>query len=118
MNCKVVSKGKNVALVTSDEVLIKDVETARELIAVVQFETDCNQIIIDKSNLSEEFFETDAKLQRDLLNELIKYDKKIAIIGDFRNCSDNFNTLMPKLNGSRFIYFLPNVQEAINKFKI
>ena len=51
------SKIGPIAVVTSDELLIKDLQSALDLIATVSFETGHSTIILDKSAICEEFFD-------------------------------------------------------------
>ena len=117
MSYKVIGKENKTALVISDEVLIKDLYTALELIAAVQFETDCNKIIIDKHNLTYDFFDVDSSLKEEILEKLVKFDKKLAIIGDFSDFEESKKSVINKLNQSNNICILPAVEEAILKFK-
>ena len=46
----------NIAYITSDSVLIKDSESALDLMATVKYETKCEKIILEKSLVTEDFF--------------------------------------------------------------
>jgi len=47
---------KKIAIIHSDEVLIKDVQSALDLMMTVQYETDCDRIVLNKSAICEDFF--------------------------------------------------------------
>ena len=72
-----------IANVKSNEILIKDLQSALDLMATVRYETDCDCIIIDKSSMSEEIFDLSTKSAGDVLQKYINYQFKIAIVGDF-----------------------------------
>lgn len=44
-----------IAIIRSDEVLIKGVQSALDFIATVRYETGCERIILNESAISEEF---------------------------------------------------------------
>jgi hypothetical protein len=46
---KVEVGGGNIAVVSSSEILIGDVQTALDLMATVQYEAGCDRIVINKS---------------------------------------------------------------------
>ena len=84
MNVDVINKNNvEIAYVKSDEILIRDVNSALDLMATVRYETDCDRMILDKSALAEDFFKLSTKLAGDVLQKYINYQMKIAIIGDF-----------------------------------
>lgn len=80
---KIEADGGNIAVISSDEILIKDVQSALDLMATVRYETGCDRIVIDKSLLSESFFDLKTGLAGEILQKFINYLVKIAIIGDF-----------------------------------
>lgn len=80
---KVVIGGINIAVVRNDTVLISDVQSALDLMATVQYEADSKRIAINKSLISESFFDLKTRLAGDILQKFINYRVKIAIIGDF-----------------------------------
>lgn len=80
---KVVIDGINIGIIRNDKVLISDVQSALDLMATVQYEVDAKYIIINKSLISESFFDLKTRLAGDILQKFINYKVKIAIIGDF-----------------------------------
>lgn len=105
-----------IANVISNELLIKDVESALDLMATVRYETDCDRIIINKSAISENFFDLSTKLAGDILQKYINYKMKIAIIGDFSvYTSKSLRDFIYECNNGKDIFFLPNENQAIEK---
>ncbi|HGH7195590.1 TPA: DUF4180 domain-containing protein [Bacillus wiedmannii] len=113
---KVVIGGINIALVRSDTVVISDVQTALDLMATVQYEVDAKHIIIDKSLISESFFDLKTRLAGDILQKFINYRVKIAIIGDFSMyTSKSLKDFIYECNKGQDIFYLATEQQAIEK---
>jgi hypothetical protein len=72
-----------IAVVSSSEILITDVQSALDFMATVKFEVGCNRIILNKSAICEEFFDLKTRLAGEILQKFINYQVKIAIVGDF-----------------------------------
>ena len=62
---------KEIAIIRDNEILIKDVQSALDLIATVNFETGCYRIILNKSAICEDFFDLKTKLAGDILQNLL-----------------------------------------------
>ncbi len=46
----------NIAVVNSNELMIKDVQSAIDFIMTIKYETNCNKIALNKSAVVEDFF--------------------------------------------------------------
>lgn len=113
---KVVIGGINIALVRSDTVVISDVQTELDLMATVQYEVDAKHIVIDKSLISESFFNLKTRLAGDILQKFINYRVKIAIVGDFSMyTSESLKDFIYECNKSKDIFYLATEQQAIEK---
>jgi hypothetical protein len=113
---KVEVEGKNIAVVSSSEVLIGDVQSALDLMATVHYEADSDRIVINKSLLSESFFDLKTRLAGEILQKFINYRKKVAFIGDFSVYpSQSFQDFIYECNRGNDIFFLPTEQQAIEK---
>lgn len=105
-----------IANIKSNEILIKDVQSALDLMATVRYETDCDCIIIDKSSICEEFFDLSTKLAGDVLQKYINYQFKIAIVGDFSVYnSKSLKDFIYECNNGKDIFFLPDENQAVEK---
>ncbi|GGA10920.1 hypothetical protein GCM10008018_65240 [Paenibacillus marchantiophytorum] len=105
-----------IALVTSGEILITDVQSALDLMATVNYEVGCNRIILPKSVLSEAFFDLKTRLAGEILQKFINYQTKIAIVGDFSiYASENLKDFMYESNKGKDFFFLSTDQQAIEK---
>lgn len=113
---KVDTAGESVAIVSSTEIVISDVQSALDLIATVQYETGCNRIILDKSLITESFFDLKTRLAGEILQKFINYHVKIAIIGDFSvYTSKSLKDFIYESNNGKDILFLPTKEQAIDK---
>ncbi|MGU3370988.1 DUF4180 domain-containing protein [Bacillus mycoides] len=113
---KVVIGGINIAVVRNDTVLISDVQSALDLMATVQYEADSKRIAINKSLISESFFDLKTRLAGDILQKFINYSVKIAIIGDFSMYnSKSLKDFIYECNKGKDIFFLATEQLAIEK---
>ena len=105
-----------IAIVKSEDILIKDVQSALDLIATVDYETGCSRIIINKSSMCEEFFDLSTKIAGEILQKFINYRRKIAVIGDFSvYSSKSLKDLIYECNKGKDIFFLPDEKQAVEK---
>jgi hypothetical protein len=108
-----------IAVVSSDEILIKDVQSALDLIATVNFETGCNRMIMNKSAICEDFFDLKTRLAGEVLQKFINYHTKIAIVGDFSvYSSKSLKDFIYESNKGKDIFFLPDESQAVEKLSI
>ncbi|MGW5955110.1 DUF4180 domain-containing protein [Bacillus mycoides] len=113
---KVVIRGINIAVVRNDTVLISGIQSALDLMATVQYEADSKRIAINKSLISESFFDLKTRLAGDILQKFINYSVKIAIIGDFSMYnSKSLKDFIYECNKGKDIFFLATEQQAIEK---
>ncbi|PEP22523.1 cytoplasmic protein [Bacillus wiedmannii] len=113
---KVVIGGINIAIIRNKKLLIFDVQTALDLMATVQYEVDAKHIIIDKSLITESFFDLKTRLAGDILQKFINYRVKIAIIGDFSMYTNkSLKDFIYECNKGKDIFYLATEQQAIEK---
>ncbi|PEI71508.1 cytoplasmic protein [Bacillus wiedmannii] len=113
---KVVIGGINIAIIRNEKLLISDVQTALDLMSTVQYEVDAKHIIIDKSLITESFFDLKTRLAGDILQKFINYRVKIAIIGDFSMyTSKSLKDFIYECNKGKDIFYLATEQQAIEK---
>lgn len=106
-------------MVSSSHILIKDVQSALDLIGTVGFETGCYRIVLDKSSISEEFFDLKTRLAGEILQKFINYHVKIAIVGAFSvYTSKSLRDFIYESNRGENIFFLPDQEQAIRKLSI
>ncbi len=108
-----------IAVISSREILIKDVQSALDFMATVQYETGCNRIILNKSAICEDFFHFSTKLAGDILQKYVNYHVKIAIIGDFSVYpSKSLKDFIYECNKGKDVFFLSDEKQAIEKLSL
>jgi hypothetical protein len=105
-----------IAVVSSSEILITDVQSALDLIVTIWYEAGCERIIINKSAISDDFFDLSTKIAGEILQKFIIYHMKIAIVGDFSGyTSKSLKDFIYESNKGKDIFFLPDEKHAIEK---
>lgn len=98
-----------IAIISSSEILIKDVQSALDFMATVKYETGCNNIILNKLPLCEEFFQLKTRLAGEILQKFVNYHVKEAIVGDFSSyTSKSFRDFIYESNTGNDVFFLAN----------
>lgn len=117
MKTEVVRKNNvEVAVVGSDELLIKDVQSALDFIMTVKYETGCTNIVINKEAIAEDFFVLSTCMAGEVLQKFINYGIRFAIYGDFsKYTSKPLKDFMYESNKGKDIFFLPSASLAIDK---
>lgn len=117
MNIEKIEVGGNtIALINGSEILVKDVQSALDLMATVRYETDSDRMVIDKSLISENFFDLKTRLAGEILQKFANYQVKIAIIGDFSKYeSQSLKDFIRECNRGSHVFFLSTEQQALEK---
>lgn len=106
----------SIAVVSSNEILITDVQSALDIVSTVRYETGSDCVIINKSAICEDFFNLRTKLAGDILQKFINYHMKIAIVGDFSvYTSKSLKEFIYECNKGKDTFFLPDESQAIEK---
>lgn len=113
---KVEAGGVDIAVVSSSDVLIGDVQSALDFIATVRYETDCDRIVLNQSNVSDSFFDLKTRLTGEILQKFINYQVKLALVGDFSVYnSQSLKDFIYECNHGNDFLFMPTEQQAIQK---
>ena len=116
---KIEVDGVDIAVVSSSEIIVGDVQSALDLMATVQYETGCYRMVIDKSLVDESFFDLKTRLAGEILQKFINYHVKVAFIGDFSvYSSKSLQDFIYECNRGNDILFLPTEQQAIEKLSM
>lgn len=117
MNITIDEQGNSkVSIIESDEIIINNVQDALDLMASVRYTDDADKLIIDKSNITEEFFELKTKLAGDILQKYVNYQVKLAIVGDFDVYdSKSLRDFIYECNNGKHFFFLKTKEEALQK---
>lgn len=102
------------AVITSNEVLITDGQSAMDLLATVRYETGCSALLLPKQTISEDFFHLSTGLAGEVLQKFVNYQMKLAIVGDFSAYpSQNLKDFIYESNHGNTVCFLPTESEAL-----
>ena len=105
---------KDIALVNSNELIIKDVQTAIDFIMNIKYETNCNKIALNKSAIVEDFFILSKGLAGEILQKFINYQTKFAIYGDYsKYTSKPLKDFIYESNNGKDIFLVENEDQAI-----
>ena len=117
MKTEIVTKNnKTVAVIHSDELLIKDVSSALDLIMNLQYETGCTDFAVNNDAICNDFFILSTGLPGEILQKFINYGIRFAIYGDFsKYTSKPLKDFMYESNRGRDVYFQPDVSTALDK---
>lgn len=111
METKVIN---NIAVVNSNELIIKDVQTAIDFIMSIKYETNCDKIALNKSAIVEDFFILSKGLAGEILQKFINYQTKFAIFGDYsKYTSKPLKDFIYESNNGKDIFFVEDEDEAI-----
>lgn len=106
----------DIAVISSDEKLIVDVQSALDLVMTVKYETGDTKIIISKSAVCEEFFILNSGMAGEILQKFINYHVKIAIYGDYSQyTSKPLKDFIYESNNGNDFFFVSTKEEAIQK---
>ncbi len=113
---KIKEKGVDIAVVKSTELIITDIQSALDFIATVNYETNCCHVILNKSVISEAFFDLKTRFAGEILQKFINYHMKIAVVGDFSiYSSKSLKDFMYESNKGKNMFFVSNEKEAAEK---
>lgn len=105
---------KDIAIVNSNELMIKDVQSAIDFMMTVNYETNCKKIALNKDAILEEFFILSSGIAGEILEKFITYQTKFAIYGDFsKYTSKPLKDFIYESNNGKNIFFVENEEEAI-----
>lgn len=108
--------GTEIAVVKSDGVCISDVQSALDFMMSVNYETGSHSIIINKEVLIEDFFILSTKIAGEILQKIINYQFKLAIIGDFSGYnSKSLRDFIYESNKGNAIFFVTSLENAIDR---
>ena len=113
---KFLQEDKTVAVVTGEEKVITDAQSALDLIMTARYETGTNLIAVDKEAIIEDFFVLSRGLAGEVHQKFINYQAKIAIFGDFSQyTSKPLKDFIYESNKGRDIFFVSTKTEAVER---
>ena len=104
----------NIVVVKSNEIIIKDIQSAIDFIMTIKYETNCDKIALNKEAIIEDFFILSKGLAGEILQKFINYQIKFAIYGDYsKYTSKPLKDFIYESNNGKDIFFITNEDEAI-----
>ncbi len=104
----------DIAIIKSNEIIIKDVQTAIDFIMTVRYETNCNKIVLNKEAVVEDFFILSKGLAGEILQKFVNYQTKFCIYGDYSNyTSKPLKDFIYESNHGKDVFFVETEDEAI-----
>lgn len=104
----------NIAVISSDEIVISDYRSALDLMADLRYYDDCERVAINKDAICEDFFKLSTGIAGEILQKFINYSSKLAIIGDFsKYTSKPLRDFIYESNTGNDIFFVANEDEAV-----
>jgi hypothetical protein len=108
--------GTDIAVISSDEKLIIDTQSALDLAMTVKYETGATKIVINKSAVCDEFFILSSGMAGEILQKFINYHVKIAIYGDYSHfTSKPLKDFIYESNNGNDFFFVSTKEEAIQR---
>ena len=113
---KIDYNNKTVAIVSSDNKVITDVDSALDLLMSANYEAGTKHIVVDKKLITEDFFILSSGLAGEFLQKYINYGGKIAIYGDFSHyTSKPLKDFIFESNKGKDVFFVATKEEAVQK---
>lgn len=110
--------GIKIAEIISDEKMITDTQSAIDLAMTAKYETGAERILLDKKNVSDEFFILSSGIAGEILQKFINYHVKMAIYGDYtRYTSKPLKDFIYESNKGNDFFFVNSREEAIKKLE-
>jgi len=108
--------GISIAILQSDSLILTDAQSALDLLATLDYYDHCHRIALYKETIIEDFFTLSTGIAGDILQKIVNYSKKLAIIGDFSvYCSKSLSAFIYESNQGNQIFFVADEEEAIEK---
>ncbi len=108
--------GIDIAVVSGDETVIVDVQSALDLAMTVKYETGAERIAIDKDAICGDFFILSTGIAGEILQKFMNYHVKVAVYGDYSHyTSEPLKDFMYESNHGKDFFFVPSREEAVRK---
>ena len=108
--------GIDIAVVSSDEMVIVDTQSALDLAMTVKYETGAERIVINKDMICGDFFILSTGLAGEILQKFTNYGIRAAFVGDYSGyTSKPLHDFIYESNHGRSFFLVPTKEEAIEK---
>jgi hypothetical protein len=107
--------GTNIAVITSDEILIRTTQDALDIMADCGYQ-GADRILLHQRNLIPAFFDLKTGIAGDILQKFSNYRAKLAIVGDFTEVeSKSLRDFIRESNRLGRVVFVATPEEAMEK---
>ena len=109
------NNGQKIAELISDKIEICSEQDALDWLATANYE-GADNIIFHEQNLCPDFFDLKTKLAGDILQKVVNYRIKVAIVGEFSKYESNsLKAFIVECNRGRQIFFVGDRETAVSK---
>ena len=110
------NNGIDIAVVSGDEIMISDTQSALDLAMTARYDTGADRIVIPKHAVCKDFFILSTGIAGEILQKLINYRVKMAVYGDYSHyTSKPLKDFIYESNVGKHFFFVPTKEEAIQK---
>ena len=111
---KIEKNGITCAIVNSSEIVIKDAQSALDVLMSAKYDIGTKNIVIDKKLVAEDFFILSKGLAGEILQKYVNYGGRIAIYGDYSHyTSKPLKDFIYESNKGKDVFFVATQDEAV-----
>ena len=111
---KIEKNGITCAIVNSSEIVIKDAQSALDVLMSAKYDIGTKNIVIDKKLVAEDFFILSKGLAGEILQKYVNYGGRIAIYGDYSlYTSKPLKDFIYESNKGKDVFFVATQDEAV-----
>ena len=111
---KIEKNGIICAIVNSSEIVIKDAQSALDVLMSAKYDIGTKNIVIDKKLVAEDFFILSKGLAGEILQKYVNYGGRIAIYGDYSlYTSKPLKDFIYESNKGKDVFFVATQDEAV-----
>ena len=108
--------GIDIAVVSGDEVVIVDTQSALDMAMTVKYETGAERIVIDKAVICGDFFILSTGMAGEILQKFMNYHVKVAVYGDYSHyTSKPLKDFIYESNHGKNFFFVSTKEEAVQR---
>ncbi len=108
---------ENNSVLIDGDFKLSEAYEALDIIFGATYESSCNNVILNKENIDESFFDLRTGFAGELLQKLINYNCKLAIVGDFSIYdSKALKDFIFECNKGKDFYFVESIEKARERF--
>ena len=109
-----IKKINDIAVVNSNELIIKDIQSTMDFMMSIKYETECSKIVLNKEAITEDFFILSKGVAGEILQKFINYHMKFAVCGYFsKYTSKPLKDFIYESNKGKDIFFVPDADTAV-----